>query len=66
MNTTRRIGLVGIVSAVFFCLALPAGAAEVGQDEGGIPSYAFARLMIDKGNGLGPNRRFRRLAGVRQ
>jgi hypothetical protein len=49
MNTKRRIGLVGIASMVLSCLALPAGAAEVRQDEGGIPSYAFARLKIDKG-----------------
>ena len=49
MNTKRWIGLVGIVSAVLFCMAPLAVAAEVRQDEGGIPSYAFARLKIDKG-----------------
>ena len=49
MNTKRWAGLVGIISAILSGLALPAIAAEVRQDEGGIPSYAFARLKIDKG-----------------
>jgi hypothetical protein len=49
MDAKRRIVLVGIVSALLFFPALPAGAAEDRQDEGGIPSYAFARLKIDKG-----------------
>jgi hypothetical protein len=43
------MGIVGIVSAVLTGMAIPAGAADGRQDEGGIPSYAFARLMIDKG-----------------
>jgi hypothetical protein len=49
MKTKRWIGLVGILSAVLSGLALPASAAEGQQSEGGIPSYAFARLKIDKG-----------------
>jgi hypothetical protein len=49
MDTKRWVGLVGILSAVLSGPALPAGAAEGRQDEGGIPTYAFARLTIGKG-----------------
>jgi len=46
---SKRWVVLGIFSALLSGLALPAGAAEGRQDEGGIPSYAFARLTIEKG-----------------
>ena len=46
---SKRWIVLGIISAVLSGLGLPASAAEDRQGEGGIPSYAFARLKIDKG-----------------
>ena len=48
MKSIRWIAL-GVFSVALSGLALPAGAAEGRQDEGGIPSSAVARLKIGKG-----------------